>query len=55
MNPRRESARDRRSVKDFPKICITNWTQQVDTTSTNVQVMTYDPVNQLLSDTVHSN
>jgi len=34
---------------------ITNWTQQVDTTSTNVQVMTYDPVNQLLSDTVHSN
>jgi RHS repeat-associated protein len=34
---------------------ITNWTQQADTTATNAQVLTYDPVNQLLSDTVHSN
>ena len=34
---------------------ITNWTQQADTTATNVQALTYDPVNQLLSDTVHSN
>ncbi|MGH7953695.1 MAG: hypothetical protein ACREFE_17500, partial [Limisphaerales bacterium] len=34
---------------------ITNWTSQTDTTSTNVQVIQYDPVNQLLADTVHSN
>ncbi len=34
---------------------ITNWTQQTDTTATNVQIMQYDPVNQLLADTVHSN
>jgi len=34
---------------------ITNWTQQVDNTTTNVQVMQYDPVNQLLSVTVQGN
>ena len=34
---------------------ITNWTQQVDNTATNVQVMQYDPVNQLLAVTVHGN
>jgi RHS repeat-associated protein len=34
---------------------ITNWTQQTGETSTNVQVMRYDPVNQLLSVTVHGN
>jgi RHS repeat-associated protein len=34
---------------------ITNWTSQADATSTNVQVITYDPVNQLLSDTIRSN
>jgi len=34
---------------------ITNWTQQTDTTSTNVEVMQYDPVNQLLAVTVHGN
>lgn len=34
---------------------MTNWTRQTDTTVTNVHVFTYDPVNQLLSDTVHSN
>ena len=34
---------------------ITNWTQQVDNTATNVQVIQYDPVNQLLAVTVHGN
>jgi YD repeat-containing protein len=34
---------------------ITNWMQQTGTTATNVQIMQYDPVNQLLADTVHSN
>ena len=34
---------------------ITNWTQQVDNTATNVEVMQYDPVNQLLAVTVHGN
>ena len=34
---------------------ITNWTEQTDNTATNVQVMQYDPVNQLLAVTVHGN
>ena len=34
---------------------ITNWTQQVDNTATNVSVIQYDPVNQLLAVTVHGN
>jgi RHS repeat-associated protein len=34
---------------------ITNWTEQTDTNIPTVQNMQYDPVNQLLADTVHSN
>jgi len=34
---------------------ITNWTQQADSTVTNVEVIQYDPVNQLLTVTVHNN
>jgi RHS repeat-associated protein len=34
---------------------ITNWTQQADAAIPNVELMQYDPVNELLSATVHSN
>ncbi len=34
---------------------ITNWTLQADTDTPNVELMQYDPVNDLLSATVHSN
>jgi RHS repeat-associated protein len=33
---------------------ITNWTEQADNDTPTVQVLEYDPVNQLLSSTVHS-
>ncbi len=34
---------------------MTNWTQQTDTNTPNVELVQYDPVNELLSATVHSN
>ena len=56
LNQKTNSVTFRNSITIMMRLGnITNWTQQADTTTTNVQVMQYDPVNQLLSDTVHSN